>query len=414
MNHSRSLLALATFALAAHCASTVQHASTDAAPSGASADVTSLGDHPADVVLGRDAGPSGDVLSARITVERGTVAVGVRHACAVDRGGAVWCWGSNTYGQLGDGTTDARPSPVRVADIRNARTLAVGEVSSCAVLSDGTVRCWGLDPTRSVDPRAIPRDALVLNPWTIANLDSVRHVSLGSVPSGSLYCAVRVDGGVWCWGNADLAPGYMFGPSVAAPTGPSALTDVESITISTPYRCATMRSGSVTCWGQRFWDPTFPTSPTVIEGAADALEVVIGSQHLCVLSRAGTVRCLGDNRYGGLGNGRAQPPDLRTFVTASGATGVVALSAGSGNFTVALRGDGAVLQWGTLAGMTLRTPTSVAGLSNIVDVSAGLTSACARRADGAVFCWGNNTDGQLGDGTLRGHADARRVVGLGP
>lgn len=380
------------------CAGTVSASAGDAAPVDVRSDATD--------------GPS-DASDAGLTVVRGTVAMGSSHACALDERGAVWCWGSNDYGQLGDGTTNSHPTPVRAVGIEGAVQVAVGHVSSCAVLRDGTVRCWGMTLTRSIEPGPrIPRDALTLMPQAVANLDRVQSVAVqsGTGVEGGLACAVRDDGSVWCWGNTARVPGYLE-VRTAAPTGPSTLTGITALGFESFYKCARARVGTVTCWDLRPWDPTFPRAPVMLDGVTDALDLAGGQEHLCVLSRTGTVRCMGDNRFGELGDGSDQP-SLRAFVTVRGLSDAVAISSGGSVTTVALRSDGTVVQWGS-GDSRLRALAAVAGLHDIIDVSMSFASACARRTDGAVLCWGLNGDGQLGDGTLRGHADARPVVGLG-
>ena len=182
------------------CASTVNSSAGDAAPVDARPDTfdtqadarPDAPDAPADV--------PGDALDAAF-VRRGTVAVGGRHVCALDARGAVWCWGNNDYGQLGDGTTERRLTPVRVADIEGAVQVAAGQAAACAVLRDHRVRCWGKTLTRSVAPQPpIPRDALTLVPQVVGNLDRVQSLAVRAGPNDGTACAVRDDASVWCWG----------------------------------------------------------------------------------------------------------------------------------------------------------------------------------------------------------------------
>jgi alpha-tubulin suppressor-like RCC1 family protein len=90
-------------------------------------------------------------------------ALGQFHSCAVLRGGAVWCWGHNDSGQLGDGTTAARTTPVEVTGVTDAVAVAVGTWHSCALGRAGRVTCWGRnalgqlgDGTGSDRPRPAP------------------------------------------------------------------------------------------------------------------------------------------------------------------------------------------------------------------------------------------------------------------
>lgn len=364
-----------------------------------------------------------DRPDAGLPPARGSIAVSPSHACAVDPNGGVWCWGSNQFGQLGDGTTTARLTATRVQALGPALSVAVGQVSTCAGLLDGTVQCWGLDPLRDVHAEpTVPPDALVLSPRSVANLTNVRSVSVVSNVNGGVICAVRVGGDVWCWGSFfDGVLGDPVGPPLAAPVGPSSLANVSSLTLTAFARCAVFRSGTASCWGQRPWDTAYSPDLAPLDGVTDAIETSIGSGSLCVLSGAGATRCLGSNRFGELGNGGAPMADPHTLVAVSGLTGATALSSNTGLLTVALRSDGSVVQWGQVQGQgngpapgPYLSPVPVTGLTNVVGVSANIAAACAIREDGTVLCWGDNNSGQLGDGTRTSHRDPIRVVGLGP
>lgn len=178
------------------------------------------------------------------------------------------------------------------------------------------------------------------------------------------------------------------------------------------YKCVIARAGTVTCWDTRPWDTSFPMAPAMLDGVADARGVAGGSEHLCVLSRGGTVQCVGNNMWGQLGNGGTDP-NLRSFVAVRGLVDAVAISNGESSNTVALRADGTVAQWGN-TDPRRRALAPVPGLRDIVDISIANGAACARRADSAVFCWGNNNYDQLANGTGRGSETPVRIPGFGP
>jgi alpha-tubulin suppressor-like RCC1 family protein len=116
------------------------------------------------------------------------------HVCALREDGSVSCWGNNDRGQLGDGTTSNRGTPIAVAGIEHAQDVAVGETHSCALLLGGTVSCWGNNEYGQLgdgtfDGHLAPR-----------SVNGLRNVV--SITSGLNHtCATTRDGSVWCWGR---------------------------------------------------------------------------------------------------------------------------------------------------------------------------------------------------------------------
>jgi hypothetical protein len=175
------------------------------------------------------------------------IAAAVYHACALDVAGGVWCWGDNTNGALGDGTTTNSATPIGVLGIRGALQVAVGTYHSCALRGDGTVACWGLN----WDAQLGQGDAGVLGgvrqsviPLAVPGLTGVVEIA-----SGDLYtCARRMDGTVRCWGN-DPAIG-LAGTEFTTPTVVAGLPPVDRIWAGGMQVCARGVDGTVFCWGQ--------------------------------------------------------------------------------------------------------------------------------------------------------------------
>src|SRR5262249_32790744 len=126
------------------------------------------------------------------------LAVGSAHVCVVKSDGTVWCWGDNTYGQLGDTTTNNHSSPVQVptAILPNAVEVTAGENHTCARRSNGTLWCWGRNANgqlgdNTVSNRSSPTQV------TPANTSSGLQIRTGTAHT----CAIKGDGSTWCWGN---------------------------------------------------------------------------------------------------------------------------------------------------------------------------------------------------------------------
>ena len=140
--------------------------------------------------------------STDATIQPVELAVGGYHACARLSNGKVFCWGSNVYGQLGDGTSNNnRLSPVQVNFGTGvlARSIAAGSNHTCAVLSNGTARCWGWNTNgqigdNSLNPSSTPREVKIAGSTTA--LDELVSITAG----GYHTCALTVRGAVHCWG----------------------------------------------------------------------------------------------------------------------------------------------------------------------------------------------------------------------
>jgi alpha-tubulin suppressor-like RCC1 family protein len=195
------------------------------------------------------------------------------------------------------------------------------------------------------------------------------------------------------------------------------------------HSCARKTEGEVRCWGDDVQgqngagasaDGGFSTSPRPVASIDDAIHLASGRNHACVVRRAGGVACWGYNFDGQLGNTGA-PSQTNTPVAVMGVTRA-SLVAGGGNFSCAVRANGAVACWGGNGSGQLGNgkqtaspiPVAAGSLSDVTAIAAGQAHACAVKSDGAVWCWGDGRNGQLGSGGSSASPDPVLVDNLPP
>lgn len=346
--------------------------------------------------------------------------LGAGNSTCVVRNGGVKCWGSNFAGQLGDGTTTPRTSPVDVVGLQaGVVSIAVGIGSACALMGSGGVRCWGDNASGQLgDGTQISRHT------------PVEVVGLGA-PATSISvgwghaCAVTVVGGAKCWGNnasgalGDGTTTTRSTPVEVFPPG-SAVTEISASSARSSrgdtFSCAVKKSGAVSCWGKQDVTPEgYALTPHDVDGLDPATMVGAGVDGACEVTTAGAVTCWGQGPRN-IGAAEPHPIALRTKAVAV---------ASNDRFACVLLVDGSLTCWGDNAlgelgdgTMTSDDPTCrkcrvlpVTGVLGIggshpraVAMAIGQVYGCALLENGGVKCWGLNDGGQLGDGTTTARA----------
>jgi alpha-tubulin suppressor-like RCC1 family protein len=298
------------------------------------------------------------------------ISSGSYFSCALTVKGAVKCWGSNNYGQLGDNTTTNSVTPVAVYGLsKGIKAISAGNFFACALTTKGGVKCWGANTYGQLGNGLTTGSA---KPVSVSGLGKgVKGLAGG----GYHTCALTTKGAPKCWGyNGEGELGDNTKVNSAVPVAVYSLTKgVKALSVGAYSTCALTTKSKVTCWGYNgdgeLGDGTTTSSlkPVATVGLGKIKAIAYGDIHGCALNTSGLVKCWGYNGYGALG-------DNTTTTTAT---------------PVELYNPG----------------------GKIKAIAAGGYHSCAVTTKGAIKCWGFNAYGELGDGTVTTSHKPVPVVG---
>ena len=297
------------------------------------------------------------------------VALGVSanslHSCWLNAAGAASCVGDNSLGQLGDGSSNPAPTARAVQPLGGVTftRLALGALHTCGLTAAGNAYCWGWDQAGQLGDGSSTSMSLMV----AVHMPSGVHFA--AIGAGSAHtCGLTSAGAAYCWGyngsgqlgNGSSGNQDSLPHAVTMPVG-VAFTQIAG---GASFTCALTNSGGAYCWGSnasgQLGDNTQTDRLTPVRVqlpvGVTLTQLVTGSDHVCGRASDGTAYCWGDNSYGQLGEN---------------------------------------------SGVTQTTPVAVLLPTGVTfaQLSAGEMHSCGLTAAGVAYCWGDNSHGQIGDGT---------------
>lgn len=325
------------------------------------------------------------------------VVLGCAHACVLEGGGAVSCWGRDEFGELGDGASTTRATPAPVSGLPPVVEIAAGCAFTCARTETGEVWCWGGADLGEIGDG--DRAGRRTHPVRVPGITGARSIA----SSGTGTCAVLDDAGhASCWGTFDDHPGApLAGDSTRPRALATTLREPASLVAASPFTsCVIARDETISCWGHREVAhvdvaPVDPAHP--MAGIAHAHDVAGGAHMTCASDPAG-VACWGIGLIAfGLGGTEPLPP-----IRIAGMPARADVSVGDDFVCGTAAGATRCAGYGELVDATGRvhplgpTATAVPALDGLHGVVAGSTMVCGLDAHGGVRCvaWLSGHEGE--------------------
>jgi hypothetical protein len=342
------------------------------------------------------------------------LAAGGANTCGLTSAGAAYCWGDNFFGQLGIGSRTGPENcrnynggdeqcstrPLAVQGGLSFTALSVLGDHICGLTRSGAVYCWGSNDLGQLgDALAISSDQPArrggdYSPIPVAVSGGLTFASLASsAGSAGHTCGITISGAGYCWGynlDGELGTGSATGPELCNPGSPSDLPcstmpvavsgnlSLSAIGVGLDHTCALTRGGAAYCWGSSFTGELGAGSntstelcpfahpcrmaPVAVAGGMSFSALAVGAFHACGLTNSGAY-CWGANRFGQLGTGSSTGPQLCSGSPCS------------------------------------QAPVGVSGSLSFRTLAPGGNHTCGVTTSGAAYCWGSNMFGQIGDGT---------------
>jgi len=340
--------------------------------------------------------PGDETDTVIIAVDADIIAAGGANSYAIKEDGSLWAWGNNAFGQVGDGTRTDQSSPIKIMDsVVSVSTSSIfhwhdEQAHTLAIKTDGSLWAWGSNGYGQLGD-----GANIDNPSPVKIMDDTIAVSAGASHS----MAISSDGSLWAWGSWSLT-----GSTVRSrQSRTKIMNDVIAISAGEVHSLALQNDGSLWTWGDNsngqlgYDKDVFNASPVKIMD--DVIAISAGAYHNLAIKKDGSLWVWGSNSTGQLGNSTM----IQITSPVKIMDDIVDISAGFSH-SLAVTGNGELLTWGfsfpNITGNENNGPDPVHVIDGVVKVSAGMNHSMALKSDGSLWAWGYNNFGQIGDGTV--------------
>lgn len=371
------------------------------------------------------------VVGGGLTVAGDGLSAGSAYTCGLTSTGVPYCWGYNDNGQLGNNSTAPSSSPVAVvlpAGVTSFAHIAagLGEIvfggaqATCALTNAGAAYCWGSNSHGQLGDGTTDESHTPVMVSVPAGV-SFTYLSVG----GEHACGLTSTGAVYCWGNN--ASGQLGNGSTTDSHTPVAVTlpagvSFAKLSAGGSHTCALTATGAAYCWGEdgqgqlgngAAGSSATPVAVTLPGGVSGFAQLTAGGFHTCALTAAGDGYCWGDDSIYQLGNGPAGSSDTPTPIDlAAGVSGFTELAAGAYH-TCGVADTGTTYCWGVISdGYAQNAIVQPAGVSSFARLTSGMDHTCALSSTGAGYCWGFGYGGQLGNGSTNDSMAPVQVSGI--
>ena len=360
------------------------------------------------------------------------ISVSYNDTCAITSDSQVYCWGWNAFGELGNNLTANSPIPVAVstAGVLSGKTvlsLSTGNNHSCVIASNNLAYCWGANWYGNLGTGS-GSDSFI--PIAVSTSGVLNGLTIKLIDAGNYHtCAIASNNLAYCWGSNDY--GELGNNSTTQSNIPVAVNGgltMSKITAGEGHTCAITVSNLAYCWGRNIYGQLGNNSTTQsnIPVAVNTTGVLSGKtiksikaskEHSCVIASDNLAYCWGSNWFGELGVstnvGTINPNSVPVAVDRTGVlSGKTILSIATGVFhTCVIASDNKIYCWGDNTYGQLGNNSTTQSSAPVAVSTAGVLSGktivsistsdgihtCATDSDSKLYCWGSNVYGELGN-----------------